>query len=177
MKYSIYLCNPFRMVYRWQDLCEELHKLFEPVIQASSTFTSHRVRSTMQAPAVKPQELLIYVVPSRSDALVQPFFEVKYDASADGCTAWHSKHGTGSEIYRGNWSPKELARLAYHEAMHNKLHKDKSLHGLGGLAAEVITASTKQKASNNKTMGQALNRSQKQWLGGFQYAHDPLRGA
>lgn len=167
--YRIYLGNPHRLTYRWHDLCVALRDLFNPVVAHTSRFSSVWVGSTMTKPSLEPHELLIYVLPQRGDSVVGPEYGVPTsNLGDDGFTAWRRPGEVGSEVYKHDWEPGMLAKLAYHEAMHNKLRYDnRRLHRLHGLASRTVEEDTRQRDRNSRLMGRNLHRHVPQWLGGF----------
>ena len=96
---------------------------------------------------------------------------------ADGLTVW-AGNLTASEIYttRLGGNAAMLAKLAFHEAMHNKTHQGSGLHGGDGLAVSPVTASSTLSRANIRTMAGLLARSRPQWSGGCTAYNDPLRG-
>jgi hypothetical protein len=96
---------------------------------------------------------------------------------ADGLTVWAGSL-TASEVYTTRFGSNAamLAKLAFHETMHNKTHQGAGLHSSGGLAASPITPSSSLTAANIRTMAGLLARSRPQWAGGCTAYNDPLRG-
>lgn len=176
--------NPKHLKYQWQALVHETVKLFVPVIKASKKFKRVHVYSTMQRPKLLPQDILIYVLPNKPSGIVGSHFGVN-SGGPDGHTAWGAD-GIGSEVYKRSWNPRMLARLAYHEAMHNKLKKGDAMHSHGGLAGSPIYEDTKDTQANIKRFAEALGKNRHQWTGGWDVAKpsedinlnsdDPLSG-
>ena len=134
--------------------------------------------------AIAPHELLIYFVPSRMHSLVTSMkgahlLPIK---DSDGMTVV-PKHGNGergSEVYVGSMSMAGVAAVAFHEAMHNKLPRGFPLHnpdkGGGGLANATVGPATNLTKANIALMAKHLGDKNRQWMGGFKMATDPLRG-
>ncbi len=127
---------------------------------------------TTSCPAVQQHELLIYIVSTSLDSVVSG---LAGSPGRDGLTAWRGTQ-TGSEVYVKRNSAALVARLAFHEAMHNKSHSGNGLHGQNGLAQETITETTALTSQNIRFMGRYLGRNRSQWTGGCAYYNDPLRG-
>jgi hypothetical protein len=75
-----------------------------------------------------------------------------------------------------------VARLAFHEIMHNKLRLNDTMHSLpinkggGGLAKAVIANTDNLNQGNIDIMAAHLWDRHPQWTGGCSTAVDPLRG-
>lgn len=171
--YRVVLGNPTKMKYQWQRLCEEVHALFHQVIKHKDcTFDKVRVNSTMDVPTIASHDLLIYIFKNSNCSPVASHFSAS--KGPNGCTAW-SGNETGSEVYiRGLEGPSHVAKLIFHEAMHNKLHKGDSLHAQGGLASEIIYPDTALTEKNIESMAKALSKSQGQWTGAWDLIYDPM---
>jgi hypothetical protein len=133
-----------------------------------------------RCPETAPHELLIYVVSSGMDSIVNSLPGLSSrpaSIDADGLTAWTSSL-TASEIYvnRFGADASMLAKLAFHEAMHNKTHQGSGLHHGGGLAASPLRSGSQLTRPNIRTMASALGRARAQWTGGCTAYNDPIRG-
>jgi hypothetical protein len=145
-----------------------LKGFFDRVIRSSRSLRTRfdegvRVRWTTSCPTTRIQghELLIYMVQSVISS------------------AWATGAGgkTGSEVYVGRMTPALVARVAFHEAMHNKTHwNDRRLHGRGGLARATVLDNTRLTRQNIQDMARVLGRNRPQWTGGCALMNDPLRG-
>ncbi|HET7544396.1 MAG TPA: hypothetical protein VFK05_31210 [Polyangiaceae bacterium] len=170
--YRIYLGNPTGMLYWWQDLVYAVRDLFLPVIEHTK-YDAVSVHSTMTAPALRPTDLLVYVLPSASANVVATAFRTP--SGVGGTTAWNSEKGTGSEVYTYNSDPDNVANLIFHEALHNKLHWDDArLHAQGGLAGSPVHPP--ETKSDIALMRQGIAMTRPQWMGGWAAVNDPLRG-
>lgn len=157
-----------------------LRDLFNRVINSSRGLRTRfdagtAITWTTTCPAPQAWELLIYVVASSLDSVVST---LGGSPSGDGLTSWRGDV-TGSEVYvnasRGDNIL--LAKLAFHEAMHNKKRwTDAQLHPTGGLAGSPITAATPLTDANIALMAAVLGRNRPQWTGGCAAYNDPLRG-
>jgi hypothetical protein len=125
---------------------------------------------------IQNTELLIYFVRSSLESIVSSLPGYRGGGgTGDGLTAWAGSQ-TASEVYVSN-SRSYLAEMAFHEAMHNKLHLgDSALHALDGLARSPVAAGQRPSANNITRMRAALSREQPQWTGGWSAFNDPLRG-
>jgi hypothetical protein len=100
--YRIYLGNPTGMHYWWNDLVLAVRDLFLPVIKQTK-YDAVSVHSTMTAPALRPTDLPVYVVPSSSLSVVATEFHTP--SGVGGTTAWNTAKGTGSEAYTYSATP------------------------------------------------------------------------
>lgn len=175
--YHIYLANIKRMRYDWQALVDAVDALFVPVVQQNPHFNGVIVRSVMRredVAAIRDNELLCYVVPDEFDSVVNPYFEGSMGGDFDGACSWGSGV-TGCEVYVRTQTPQNLAFLIYHELLHNKRNwTSQQLHPHGSLAAS--PPNPPQNAHDVTLMAQVLHRRRPQWLGGWSFSSDPLRG-
>jgi hypothetical protein len=158
---------------------------FDRVIQSSATLRRSyaggaEVTWTTSCPAVRPHELLIYVVVSALDSIVVSLpglTNTQTRINSDGLTVWTGTL-TAAEVYTTRFGTNSamLAKLAFHEAMHNKTHRGSSLHSGGGLAASPISQRSALTTANIRLMGRVLGTSRPQWTGGCTAYNDPLRG-
>jgi len=110
--------------------------------------------------------LLVYFMPSGKSVVKNvPNLNKPVDLNADGTTV----HLAGaSEVYVKSDDAVILAKLAFHELMHNRLKQsDDQLHPQGGLGGASITPATKLNDRNIKTMQAALNTPITQWTAGI----------
>jgi hypothetical protein len=153
----------------WWDLVCATQRLFEQCLPKG-----HDVNVAMvdKPPALTRRDVLVYVVPSSMDSVVAHRFKCSTDGN--GATGWTSAE-TASEIYlSGIRDSSALARLIFHEILHNKLHySDAKLHPLGGLAGNPIGDHLTTR--NKQLMQTAFQKAQTQWTGGFASTNDPLR--
>jgi hypothetical protein len=91
-------------------------------------------------------------------------------------TGWYSATKvTASEVYVNSKSPAEVARLVFHEALHNTLHlADAALHQQGGFAGSPVAQT--QTKNDVSLMKRGMQHSYPQWIGGFEASNDPLNG-
>lgn len=180
MTYNIYLGNPYRFRYRWQDLCFAVQALFNQVVANHDEFNGVMVRSTMDPPNISPGELLIYVLESPLESLVGLHFGNTFGGpGVGGMTGWDSNSPiVGSEVYVSVQDvPRLLADLIFHEAMHNKLRwSDQQLHNHPSLGLAASPVQPPLNAGNIQLMMPALSVERPQWLGGWALMNDPLRG-
>jgi hypothetical protein len=155
----------------------QLAVLFSPIVGSDNFFENNWVFFNPAAAAPVMHELLVYFMPPRVSIVKHaPNLNQQPDLSKDGNTAY----GSGaSEVYvKGNYDAVLLAKLAFHELMHNRLKLDNHLHAQGGLAAESITGSTQLSSRNIKSMAAVLRNPITQWIGGITMLnngrHDPM---
>ena len=145
----------------------QLAMLFSPIVGYNNFFENNMVSFSPSAAAPVSPELLVYFMPSRT-SIVKNFVgtNASVDLSADGFTAF-SATASASEVYVKSDDPVLLARLAFHELMHNRLKMGENLHHLGGLAAAVIYKDTPLTDSNIKRMAAVLRSPITQWTAGI----------
>ena len=170
--YKVYLGDPFTMKYEWKKLVAAVKKLLAPTLEFSSKYDEAQVVVARTAPAIADHELLCYVVPARGNSVIdlQEFNISAANLGQDGTTVWRDPATSVCEVYRHEWEPELLAKLVYHELMHNKLRESNRMHRRKGLASAVIEEDTEQKQANSRLMGRRLHRKQPQWLDGFNNA-------
>ena len=108
--------------------------------------------------------LLIYFVDDQSSSLVR---QIKPNSPLGGGGTTHiSSAGNLSEVYvsaaaSDENSPRALAVLAFHEAMHNLLKKGQSLHASGGmgLAAETVFSNSRLTQKNKELMAAVTGKT------------------
>ena len=168
-EYVAYLGNPYSIKYPWKSLSDSVAALLKPVVAHSSKFDSVEVKVVSAAPSMPQHSLLCYVVKTRSQSLIAAAdFGISVDQlGQDGMTLWRTGDTSVSEVYQHSWKPEMLAKLVYHEFMHNKLRETNKMHRRKGLAAAIVDAESEQRAANSRRMGKRLHRKQAQWLGGF----------
>lgn len=145
-------------------------------IATGSNYSGAMVQWVTSAPTIQNYELLLYFVPSDLNSVVRalPGFSGTV-GGGDGFTAWAGSQ-SASEIYV-NRSRNWLAEIAFHEAMHNKLHLgDADLHTRNGLARIPVNAGSQPSTANITQMRAALSTARAQWTGGWTAYSDPLAG-
>ena len=73
-----------------------------------------------------------------------------------------------SEVYAKMIDAEVLAKLAFHEAMHNKLRQGAELHAGGGLASAGVGSDKSLSDDNIAAMAAAMRTPVKQWPEGFE---------
>jgi hypothetical protein len=150
---------------------------FGEIVTGVSAFSGAQVSWVNSDPGtIQNTEILIYFVLSSLESVVTALPGYSHGAgTGDGITAWAGSQ-TASEVYVSP-SRSYLAEMAFHEAMHNKLHLgDSALHALNGLARIPVSAGQRPSPNNITRMRAALTRVHQQWTGGWSAFNDPLRG-
>jgi hypothetical protein len=152
-----------------------IKQYFDEVCQNSnSTFSSADFWWDPANGAVKSHELLVYFLKDSSESLIHKTRPSdKINLNNNGNTLWRSDSTPRiSEIYVNsvliyNDAHLLLAKLAFHELMHNKLEKfDVHGGGGGGLATgSPITSSTPLTDKNKELMAKALAKKVPQYQG------------
>jgi hypothetical protein len=108
--------------------------------------------------------LLIYFVNSQASSLVRQVIQGK--ELGDGGTTFVSPTGNLSEVYftfadQANDAARALAIVAFHEAMHNLLQLNNSLHdtGGGGLAAKQVRETTRLTDRNKQLIAPVMGNN------------------
>jgi hypothetical protein len=144
----------------------QLAQLFAVIVNGSSDFGDNRVLFDPNSAAPVRHELLVYFMPAGKSVVKNvPNLNKPVDLNAGGTTV----HLAGaSEVYVKSDDAVLLAKLAFHELMHNRLKLgDDQLHPQGGLAAASISPSTTLNDRNIKSMQAALNTPITQWTAGI----------
>jgi len=152
-----------------------LKQLFDEVCQNSkSSYSSSACQWDPTSGTVKDTELLVYVLYDSSQSLISKNHpKKKIDLTKGGNTFWMANSTPRiSEIYLNTMLKYMdahilIARLAFHELMHNKLEAfDIHSKGGGGLATGgVITSSTPLNDTNKELMAKSLGKRVPQFQG------------
>ena len=151
-------------------------QLFDEVCAhaSSTTYTSSDFWWDPANGAVKSHELLVYFLKDSSDSLIHKKYpKESINLTISGNTLWRSDSTPRiSEVYVNTALQFQdahllLAKLVFHELMHNKLEKfDVHGNGGGGLAtASPITSSTMLTDKNKELMAAALSKKVPQYQG------------
>lgn len=140
---------------------------------------------------ITDSDLLVFVVDSYADSLVRHFpSNPTIDMTSNGITAFQTTTQDGkvvskkaaSEAYfsRSRTDVALLAKIIFHESMHNKLVMGDAMHDRsGGLAQETITGATSLSAADIDRWKKNWNNKVNQWPEGFGFIPapgDPLGG-
>ena len=142
----------------------ELASLFKTVVAATKTFDGNTVVFTPGAANPTAHELLVYFMPSDKSVVKNVPNTPAVDLTDDGNTAFQAG---ASEVYVKSDNSALLARLAFHELMHNRLMIGNAMHDQGGMAAKTIGASTALSPANIKAMAAVLDKAITQWTQGI----------
>lgn len=137
--------------------------------------------------------LLIYVVANRENSVLRFMRSFKAPDNWDqlagltysdghpytihnGVRTYTRAELSGSELYLAKGSDTAaLASFAFHEAMHNQLHKGSEMHADtavgGGIAAETVKPGTTPTQDNLAVFGAAMGTVRSQWIDGYARAH------
>jgi hypothetical protein len=185
--YHIYLVDPYKLLQPngvSTSVAAQLKLLFDP-IATDAKFAGAMVDYGNGVVSPAHNELLVYVMPpGKSIVALSPGGTPQTDPTSDGYTNFRAG---ASEVYAKHLDhPVMLAKLAFHECMHNKLRLGQTsatgpdgLHSSqDGLGQESITESTPLTSRNSKAMTAALARPVPQWSDGIQQVltgmNDPL---
>jgi hypothetical protein len=148
-----------------------LQSYFDAVGKAMRPADKITVSWDQGTPAPAPQDLLVYFT-SPEFSVVERFAGTPANLGADGWTFYKTgadKRVTevASEVYCRALDPDFLAKLAFHEIMHNKLAIGNELHKRNGLAQETVGPDTKLTPENSRDLGAAMRNAHPQWTGGI----------
>ena len=167
--YNIYLGDPYGLEYDWAGLQTEVVKLFRPAIKGSKRYKELTAQRTLVEPNLAAGELLVYVVQSELRSVLRSITDPS-NVDGGGLTKGFKSGEMGAEVYAVHTSPPLLAKLVFHEALHNKLKlSNEALHGKqkSGLAAAGVGEGSEPNTRDYTLMRKALESSVPQWLGGF----------
>jgi hypothetical protein len=150
----------------------QLQGYFDQVMTRLKTGERAQVAWCPAVPDAKPDELVVYFTSTDFSAVAQ-LDGVKFDplaASHWGFTRIKSQNGkvtvAASEVYARMLNADVLAKLAFHECMHNKLAIGNELHSRNGLAAATVGEGSRLTAENVADMAAALRNPVPQWREG-----------
>jgi hypothetical protein len=139
----------------------ELKGLFAGCLGA--TYTDNTVVTADTSTVPSGAELLVYFV--KSGQSVVKNVPAVVDLTAMGSTIYQSG---ASEVRVTSSSAPLLARLAFHELMHNRLQaSDATLHPQGGLAAASVSDTTALSPANATAMSNVIGTPITQWTQGI----------
>lgn len=103
------------------------------------------------------------------DPLTQPHWGLtKSEQPTAGGAVGAAPLKRASEVYPRMIDAEVLARLAFHEAMHNKLRLGNEMHTQGGMASKSVGAETPLTDANIAAMAAAMRSPVPQWPEGFE---------
>ena len=151
MPLQIWLLNPYEIRYPWDELRVNVQKLMQPVVAKRDAdkkvkYGSVVVHNRYIKPTIGPNDLAVYVVPTKEFGFVGVSFGSGMRKHGDGLTT-HKSGQACSEIYLGRqvvktsgtllikadrltnedkgvhvldrYSPQGAANLVFHELLHN----------------------------------------------------------
>ena len=121
-------------------------------------------------PMVSPTDVMVYVVQTSSDSVFARLGVAAHSSGHGGLTALNIPGGLrASEVYARSEFGSLLAKVAFHEVLHNKTGWSNSrLHGHhhGGVSAASIRADSVMNDEDLDLMGTHLGAAHPQWTGG-----------
>ncbi|PVX75204.1 hypothetical protein [Paraburkholderia unamae] len=151
---------------------QQLQGYFDRVGRAMRPAEKILVAWIPAAPTPTPLDLLVYFTPVEY-SVVSRFFGKPVDPLAVshwGYTQFQTANGrvtvAASEVYAKSLEPDLLAKLAFHELMHNKLVTGNGLHTRNGLAQATVGPNTDLSAENIADLAAAMHNPVPQWTGG-----------
>ncbi|SON55555.1 hypothetical protein HDIA_2014 [Hartmannibacter diazotrophicus] len=171
---AVCLGNPYKLQYKWQQLCEELAGLLKKSLNGETV----RVYSTMAKPALGPEDVMVYVVPNEEMGRVAEHFDVRDGGNALGCTFTGEK--SASEVYIDSeyagekLPPDYVAKLIWHEIAHNKSRLgNHKMHRGHGLLQAFVRSRDGLTSDDIKFMRKHIHAQVRQWTGGFDFGAPP----
>lgn len=167
---------PVRTAYVIQS---QLAALFSPIVGVSGFYENNWVFFNPSQATPMDNEMLIYIMPQGVSIVKNlPGLKGSVDLSLNGNTVWVG-NVRASEFYAVGPDPVLLAKLAFHELMHNRLKQGDEMHAdQDGLGAKVIGPDTQISSRNMRSMAQVLRRPCPQWTNGISILNsgkvDPL---
>ncbi|GJE60228.1 hypothetical protein [Methylobacterium trifolii] len=125
-------------------------------------------------------ECLVYFMPPGRSIVLQSPKLPKGDFELGGDQGGNTNPNSGAcEVYVKWKDAKTLARLAFHELLHNRLKLGNTLHKEDGLrTGGVITSATKLTDGNKRDMAKGIKQPVPQWSDGIILMtngfHDPM---
>ena len=143
----------------------QLEGLFKTIIDKDKFFTSNSVSFSAGSAAPTAHELLVYFMPSGKSVIKNVPGAKAPDLDAGGNTVYAAG---ASEVYARGDDAAGLARLAFHELMHNRLKQDDgTLHPQEGLGGKIISTGTQLNEKNISSMSKVLQEPITQWTAGI----------
>jgi hypothetical protein len=129
---------------------------------------------------IQPYELLVYFVPAPIDTILDKIQNALGVRDSGGLTVFIHNGEHASEVYANVGDSDLVARVAFHEIMHNKLKLGNTMHNLhiggGGIANASTGVNDNLTQKNINLMAAHLRDRHPQWTGGCVTNVDPLRG-
>lgn len=151
-----------------------------------------KVEYSRRAPALKPNDLLVYFVDGIHDSVIKGLLKqnagpsqkitvggttLNLGASAKGNTLTGNSKGNCSEVYISRSVADLLPNMAFHELMHNTCMLGHGLHSQPGvlLGKAAIRSDWQPSAGDLRLMCRHLNGAHRQWTGGYKsWSPDPM---
>jgi len=174
--YNVYIIDPFNKV-PITAVASTLRDWFDPIAQKAGYARAY-VCSAQYVVHAAPHELLIYVCP-HGTSVVQKMPGVDKSKMPHPLTSQHLGYTgirgaggvNGSEIWAKFSDADAFASLIFHEAMHNKLQADNTMHSRfknPNVSGANITWGTPPSAEESAAMAAALGNPVRQWTDGQQ---------
>lgn len=173
---NVWCVDKANSVTKLVETCDELYDLFNACLPYQKYFDDVGVYFPQYKPTPANTDLVVfYLATPDSVAFVLDGNADSTVSEDEGQTVWSTAEGGGvfkycSEVRVGSASkasPRALAKLTFHEFMHNKLKLGDALHSHGGLAGASVDENTKLTKQNAKEFGQALTKQHVQWIDGY----------
>ena len=154
----------------------ELANLMSPCV--SNLYEGNWVYFADASTKAGSHECLVYFL-RRGVSVVKNAPRTQWTASALDMAGNTSPYSGASEVYVDNTDAKLLARVAFHELLHNRLQMGNEMHKDDGLrSGKEINSSTPLTNGNKKDMAAGIGAKVPQWNAGLSMfssgLHDPM---
>jgi hypothetical protein len=173
---TVWCIDKANVVTKVVDTCDEISALITPCLQYQSYFNDVDVFFPQYKPSPANTDLVVYYLATPDSVAFVLDGNADQAVPEDGGQTIWSNGGSGSafkycsEVRVGagaKASARGLAKLTFHEFMHNKLKMGDGMHSKGGLAGASVDESTALTTQNAKDFGQALTKQHVQWIDGY----------
>jgi hypothetical protein len=173
---TVWCIDKANAVTKLVDTADEIYDLIVPCLKYQKYFDDVDVFFPQYKPSPLNTDLVVYYLATPDS--VGFVLDGQADSTVgedEGQTIW-STGGSGStlkycsEVRVGagaKASARGLAKLTFHEFMHNKLKIGDAMHSRGGLAGTSVDENTPLTTQNAKDFGQALSKQHVQWMDGY----------
>jgi hypothetical protein len=145
----------------------QLAVLFSAVVGTDNFYENNWVFFSPSQGMPASNEMLVYFMPPGVSIVKNvPGLTQPVDLSLNGNTVWVGDL-RASEVYVVGQDAVLMAKLAFHELMHNRLKQGNAMHAAqDGLGAQTISAGTQITSTNMRSMAQVLRSPCPQWTAG-----------
>lgn len=169
---NVFLVDPLVCIGKpelYVKITNTLQSYFDAVGRAMRPAGKITVSWEQGSPQPTKQDVLVYFT-SPDFSVVSKFAGTPANPSSDGWTFMKTVDNrvseVASEVYCKALDSDFLAKLAFHEIMHNKLGIGNELHKRNGMAQATVGPDTKLTPENSRDLAAAMPNAHPQWTGG-----------